>query len=166
MVVPWRVAVTIPDRRSTASCWERLDGSMSISASRSRTGLGPSWSSSRTRMRTGWPSIRKNSALAWYSGTGIDVLSALSILLAIYKVEDLFNRARGGADGRLACGARRGRAEEHSRPQVRAVLGRAHGSRAGRGRQRVRRRAAHRGGPRCRGDPPRGRGAVLLAQLR
>src|SRR5437867_4413092 len=61
----------MPERRSTASCLERLDGSMSISASRSRTGRGPSWSSSRTRMRTGWPSIRKNSALAWYSGTGI-----------------------------------------------------------------------------------------------
>jgi hypothetical protein len=37
----------------------------------SRTGFGPSWSSSRTQMRTEWPSIRKNPALAWYSGTGI-----------------------------------------------------------------------------------------------
>src|SRR6516162_4830291 len=44
---------------------------MPVSASRSRTGFGLSWSSSRTRMRTGWPSIRKNCALAWYSGTGI-----------------------------------------------------------------------------------------------
>ncbi|CAM5235616.1 hypothetical protein SALBM217S_06875 [Streptomyces griseoloalbus] len=55
----------MPDRRSTANCWERLDGSMSMSASRSRTGTGPCWSSSSTRMRTGCPSIRKNSALAW-----------------------------------------------------------------------------------------------------
>src|SRR5437773_8731335 len=86
----------MPERRSTASCWDRLDGSMSISASRSRTGFGPSWSSSRTRMRTGWPSIRKNSALAWYSGTGIGGPLCIVYHLAIYRVENLFKQARDG----------------------------------------------------------------------
>lgn len=70
-VEPSRVEVTIPDLRRTASCWERLEASTSISASSSRTAFGPSASSSSTRIRTGWPSMRKNSALAWYRGTGI-----------------------------------------------------------------------------------------------
>src|SRR5262249_57889259 len=94
------------------------------------------------------------------------VLSTLSILFEIYKVENLFTQAKGQADGRRGRGAGTGGAEEHSRSRVRAVLGRAHRSRTGRGRQRVRRRAADRRGPRRWGDPARGGGAVLLAQLR
>src|SRR4051812_44501337 len=63
----------MPARRSTASCCDRLDGSMSISARRSRTGFGPGCNSSRTRMRTGCPRVRNISALAWYNGTDTSV---------------------------------------------------------------------------------------------
>ena len=62
--LPYGMNTTIPERRRTASCRERLDGSIPIALSRSRTGTRPFYSSSRTRMRTGRPSIRQNPALA------------------------------------------------------------------------------------------------------
>ena len=52
-------------RRSTASCWERLLGSIAICWSSSCTAWSRSLSSSRIRIRAGWPRVRRRSALAW-----------------------------------------------------------------------------------------------------
>jgi len=65
---PWRCETTIDVRRRTASCWERLLGSMAIFSSSSCTAWSRSESSSRMRIRAGCPRVLKNSAFAWYRG--------------------------------------------------------------------------------------------------
>src|SRR2546430_16638890 len=93
-----------------------------------RAGRALAWARSGAVREPGCaPDGRASGRTRPWPGTAVpasDVLSALFILLAIYRVEDLFKQARGWADGRCAGGAGRGGAEERSRPRVRGSLGR------------------------------------------